>query len=76
MCYLTLWIQQFPILSNQVERDSAVIIRKVPAANNATIVVLVEPLTAEAITQSDEIAQLLYRKGAYCVEAMTLCYVK
>lgn len=56
---MTLWIQQFPILSNQVERDSAVIIRKVPAANNATIVVLVEPLTAEAITQSDEIAQLL-----------------
>ena len=42
-----------------MERDSAVIIRKVPAANNATIVVLVEPLTAEAITQSDEIAQLL-----------------
>gem|GEM_PF-2384009 len=59
MCYLTLWIQQFPILSNQVERDSALIIRKVVAANNATIVVLVEPLTADAINRSDEIAQTL-----------------
>ena len=54
---MTLWIQQFPILSNQVERDSALIIRKVAAANNATVVVLVEPLTTEAVTQSDEIAQ-------------------
>ena len=57
--HLTLWIQQFPILSNQVERDSALIIRKVAAANNATIVVLVEPLTTNAITRSDEIAQTL-----------------
>ena len=56
---MTLWIQQFPMPSNQVERDSALVIRKVAAANNATIVVLVEPLTANAITRSDEIAQAL-----------------
>jgi hypothetical protein len=42
-----------------VERDSALIIRKVPAANNATIVVLVEPLTVDAINRTDEIAQTL-----------------
>ena len=42
-----------------MERDSALIIRKVAAANNATVIVLVEPLTTEAVTQSDEIAQIL-----------------
>ena len=42
-----------------MERDSALVIRKVAAANNATIVVLVEPLTVTAINRLDEIAQTL-----------------
>ena len=64
---MTLWLRQFPVPANRIERDSSLIMRSLDTEVPTSLIVLVEPLTENAVGHVDEIAQTLFNELQYAL---------